>query len=259
MRTLRLIGIGPGDPRQITIEAIEALQDVDVFLSMDKERTRNCGAANKSLSDARREICARYLQGREPRFVEIDDPPRAPNPEDYDAEVRRWHTERAVRVATALAEHTAEDGIAAFLVWGDPSLYDSTLRIAEQVRELGQLKLQVEVVAGISSVAALTAAHQIPANRIGKPIHITTGRRLAEGGSGQCGNQVVMLDANCSFQHSANPGDRIWWGAYLGTRDQILISGTIEEVGAEIVATRARAREQMGWIMDIYLVRSNDD
>jgi len=47
----------------------------------------------------------------------------------------------------------------------------------------------------------------------------------------------------------------IWWGAYLGTSDEELISGNLREVEDRIVARRAELREKHGWIMDTYLLR----
>ncbi len=84
---------------------------------------------------------------------------------------------------------------------------------------------------------------------------ITTGRRLRE--NGLAGSAVVMLDGDCSFQ-DCPPGTRIWWGAYLGTPDELLLSGTVGEVGERIAAARADARAEHGWIMDTYLLRSAD-
>ena len=51
--------------------------------------------------------------------------------------------------------------------------------------------------------------------------------------------------------------DSIWWGAYLGTPDEMLISGRVGDVGEQIAEQRAAARERIGWIMDIYLLRKN--
>jgi precorrin-6A synthase len=47
----------------------------------------------------------------------------------------------------------------------------------------------------------------------------------------------------------------IYWGAYLGTHDELLVSGPLAEVADEIDRARAEARERKGWIMDIYLLR----
>ncbi|MGV9710868.1 precorrin-6A synthase (deacetylating) [Gordonia sp. NPDC003424] len=246
--TLRVIGIGPGNPRQITVEAIDAMAGVDVFLMLDK------GTGKQSLGDARREILARYA-GPDHRVVEIADPPRDRHPADYDAEVRRWHAARAIVFADVLRAEVPDRGVAAFLVWGDPALYDSTLRIVDDLVAHTDLDITVEVIPGVTSAAALTAAHRIPANRIGESIHITTGRRLADTPPGADGNQIVMLDGDLAFRRTADPDDHIWWGAYVGTDDEILISGTVAEVGDQIAAARAAARDRIGWIMDIYLLR----
>lgn len=247
--TLRVIGIGPGNPRQITIEAIEAIAGADVFLMLDK------GSGKESLTAARREILSRHASA-DHRVIEIVDPPRDREPADYDAEVRRWHAARAAVFADALRANVPDRGVAAFLVWGDPALYDSTLRIVDDIVEHTDLAVTLEVIPGVTSASALTAAHQITANRIGEPIHITTGRRLADTPHGADTNQIVMLDGDLAFRHTADPDDHIWWGAYVGTDDEILISGRVGDVTEQIVAARAQARERIGWIMDIYLLRT---
>ncbi|WP_235457226.1 precorrin-6A synthase (deacetylating) [Williamsia sp. Leaf354] len=253
-RTLRVIGIGPGDPRQVTIEAVDAMAGVDAFFVLEKS-SRGKGSTTDTLIGVREQICDRHLGAGNYRFVEVVDPPRRSDPDDYDAEVRRWHDERATRIEDALRAELADDGVGAILVWGDPGLYDSTLRIADAIVERGRVPLHIEVVAGVTSASALTAAHRILANRIGEPILVTTGRRLADTPPGVDTNQIVMLDADCAFRHTADPCDHIWWGAYLGTPHEILISGTVGDVGDRIADERARARAEHGWIMDIYLLR----
>jgi precorrin-2 methylase len=68
-----------------------------------------------------------------------------------------------------------------FLVWGDPTLYDSTIRIIELIKAGERADFDYEVIPGISSVQALVAKHRLPINLIGEAIHVTTGRKLAEG------------------------------------------------------------------------------
>ncbi|AZG45297.1 precorrin-6A synthase (deacetylating) [Gordonia insulae] len=246
--TLRVIGIGPGNPRQITLEAIDALADVDAFLVLDK------GGDKHSLNAMRRDILSRHAaEGH--RVIEVVDPPRDRSPADYDAEVRRWHAARAALFTDVLTHEVPDGGVAAFLVWGDPALYDSTLRIVDDLTAHSAMSLDVEVIPGVTSASALTAAHRIAANRIGEPIHITTGRRLPDTPAGADSNQIVMLDGDLAFRRTADPDDHIWWGAYVGTDDEILISGRVADVGDRIAAVRAEARERIGWIMDIYLLR----
>ena len=112
------------------------------------------------------------------------------------------------------------------------------------------------MIPGISSVSALAARHRIGLNRVGRPFQVTTGRRLAEGWPDGVDDVVVMLDAQQAY--AAYPEAEIYWGAYLGTADEILRSGRVAEVAEDITATRAEARERHGWIMDTYLLRRDD-
>ena len=243
MRTIHVIGIGAGDPDYVTAQAVRALNETDVFFAMDKGETKS------DLIGLRREICRRFITGSDYRFVEMPDPSRATDT-DYASAVADWHAARARLWAEAIETELGPDGVGAFLAWGDPSLYDSTLRILDTVAD--HVEFRYDVIPGITAIQALTARHRIPLNDVGEAVLITTGRRLrAEGLSGAA---VVMLDGECSFLHCP-PQTRIWWGAYLGTSDEILIAGTIGEVGEQIAQRRARARAAHGWIMDTYLLR----
>ena len=243
MRRIHVIGIGAGDPDYVTAQAVRALNDTDVFFAMDK------GEAKSDLVELRRAICRRFISGSDYRFVELPDPKRASDT-DYREAVADWHVARAMLWAKAIDAELGPDGVGAFLAWGDPSLYDSTLRILDEVVE--HVELTYDVIPGITAVQALTARHRIPLNDIGEPVLITTGRQLRA--NPLRGSAVVMLDGECSFV-GCPPQTRIWWGAYLGTPDEILLSGTVGEVGARIVEVRAEARARHGWIMDIYLLR----
>jgi precorrin-6A synthase len=244
MRRIHVIGIGAGDPEYVTAQAVRALNDTDVFFAMDK------GDAKSDLVALRRDICARFITDPGYRFVELTDPTRAADG-DYGQAVAEWHTARARLWANAIQDELGPDGVGAFLAWGDPSLYDSTLRILEQVAE--HVELRYDVIPGITAIQALTARHRIPLNDVGEPVLITTGRRLRT--NGLTGSAVVMLDGECSFQ-VCRPRTRIWWGAYLGTPDEILVAGTVGEDGERIARLRAEARTRHGWIMDIYLLRA---
>ena len=63
-----------------------------------------------------------------------------------------------------------------------------------------------------------------------------------------------MLDGQTAFLN-ADPDLHIFWGAYLGTPDEIVISGRLGEIRDQIAETRKAARERHGWIMDTYLLR----
>jgi precorrin-6A synthase len=243
-RHIHVIGIGAGDPDYLTVQAIAALNDTQVFFAMDK------GEAKSDLVALRREICARFIREPGYRFVELADPERAADG-NYQQAVSDWHAARARAWSKAISTELGSDGVGAFLAWGDPSLYDSTLRILAAVA--AEVGIAYDVIPGITAVQALTARHGIPLNEVGEPVLITTGRQLRA--QGLSGSAVVMLDADCSFQ-TCRPDTRIWWGAYLGTEDELLVSGTVGEVGTHIVALRAQARTRRGWIMDTYLLRA---
>jgi precorrin-6A synthase len=249
-RRIHVIGIGAGDPDYVTAQAVAALNDTQVFFAMDKGDTKD------DLVELRRQICERFIHDPGYRFVELPDPPRARAASDspaYRQAVADWHAARARIWAEAFDSELAPDGVGAFLAWGDPSLYDSTLRILDTVA--ASIDIDYDVVPGITAIQALTARHRIPLNDIGEPVLITTGRQLRE--NGLSGSAVVMLDADCSFRQCP-PDTRIWWGAYLGTPDELLVSGTVGEVGGTIAEMRADARARHGWIMDTYLLRSAD-
>ena len=241
-----MIGIGAGDPDYVTAQAIDALNDTQVFFAMDK------GSQKDDLVALRRLICERFIREPGYRFVELPDPPRAKDG-DYKQAVADWHAARAAVWADAISSELTPGGVGAFLAWGDPSLYDSTLRILDLVAT--RVDIDYDVIPGITAIQALTARHRIPLNDIGEPVLVTTGRQLRE--AGLSGTAVVMLDGDCSFQ-GCPPRTRIWWGAYLGTPDELLVSGTVAEVGDKIVELRADARARHGWIMDTYLLRPAD-
>ena len=250
-RCIHVIGIGAGDPDYLTVQAIEALNSTDVFFLSDK------GEAKHDLVALRREICSRFIRDRSYRFVELPDPERsAPlsGQAGYREAVSDWHAARAQVWAQAIETELAPNGVGAFLAWGDPSLYDSTLRILDAVA--AEVDIEYDVIPGITAVQALTARHRILLNEIGEPVLVTTGRQLrTRGMSGSAvGSVIVLLDAECAFQ-ACPPNTRIWWGAYLGTDHELLVAGTIGEVGKQIEELRAEARAQHGWIMDTYLLR----
>jgi precorrin-6A synthase len=247
MRKVFVIGIGAGDPRHMTVQAIEALNAVDAVFLLDK------GTEKSDLLHLREEICARFLTNPHCRMVTAPSPPRDAGG-DYRAGVDAWHRDKAGLYA-GLIGGLGPDEAGAFLVWGDPALYDSTLRILETAR--AAVDFETEVIPGISAAQALAAAHQIPLNRIGAPVHFTTGRKLREA-MAVAEDSVVFLDSGEALAALPADGLHIWWGAYLGTPDEVLVAGPFAEVRDGILRLRAERRAAKGWIMDIYLLRRTD-
>ena len=249
-----VIGIGSGNPDHLTREAVAALNQVDMFLMADK------GAAKHDLISLRAELCRTLITHDHYRFVEVPDPERGPDRErdatDYQAGVAAWHDARAQRYAEIINAEVGDGETIGFLVWGDPAFYDSTIRIVKSITDLG-VDLDLTVIPGISSIQLLAARHKIILNRIGHPVHVTTGRRLLDEYSPTLGDVVVMLDGElaCSGLVERFGDLSIYWGAQLGLPDEVLISGRLSEVIQEIRAKRAAVRAARGWVMDTYLLR----
>lgn len=233
--------MGTGHPGHVTMEGMQALRDAACVLVPRK------GAGKEDLAHLRHAIlqCA----GTKAFVTEFDMPVRDES-KPYAKRVELWHDEIARHWQSALAD--VPPGPVALLVWGDPGLYDSTLRIAARLNPAPRLR----VIPGITALQALTSAHAIPFNTVNGEVTVTTGRRLRDHGwPAGAETVVVMLDGQCGFQSLEPQGLHIWWGGFLGMPEQVLDCGPLSEAGPRIVETRAKARVQHGWIMDTYLLR----
>ncbi|WP_275785278.1 precorrin-6A synthase (deacetylating) [Pararhizobium gei] len=253
MKTVLIVGIGTGNPEHMTVQAIKALNSADCLFIPTKGETKT------QLADIRRDIVSRYVTKSESRVVEFEVPVRQTQDRSYHRSVDDWHATLAAVYERLLTDQLREGQTGAFLVWGDPMLYDSTIRILDRVRSSGTAAFNVSVIPGITSIQALAASHRIPLNLVGKPVEITTGRRLAESFPHKSETSVVMLDGQQAFLAIEDPDAYIYWGAYLGTEQEIVISGPLSLVKDDIVKARAEARQRHGWIMDIYLLQKGSD
>lgn len=247
MIELTLIGIGTGNPDHLSLQAAAEITAADLILIPLK------GAHKGDLAGLRRAICDAHA-GPDTRIAEFDLPRRDSADPDYLHGVERWHDAIAQAWEQAIrADLPGQTGRVALLIWGDPSLYDSSLRIARRLMD--RLPLRLRVIPGITAIQALCAAHTIPLNTVGAPVQITTGRQLRQHGWPPGANRiVVMLDGEASFQSLDPDGLTIWWGAFLAMPEQVLIHGPLAQAGPEILRARAHARAAHGWIMDIYLL-----
>ncbi|QFR33984.1 precorrin-6A synthase (deacetylating) [Ancylobacter sp. TS-1] len=271
MRTVLVIGIGMGEPEGLTARAVEAIGAAGVFFLLDKSE----GAGE--LVAARESLIARLARPGH-RVVRAPSPPRRPAPiaaapdegarARYEAAVADWHAARAALLAGLIASEIAEDGTGALLVWGDPMLYDSTLRVLEAARAHAALGggpgFALRVIPGITALQALCAAHAIPLNAIGEAVRLTTGRNLAgavgetvTGETGAAATFAVLLDDGAGLAALLARGwpGHVWWGANLGTPAERLLSGPLVEIGAEILRIRAEIRVARGWVMDVWVGR----
>ena len=245
---LYLVGIGTGNIEHVTKQAENILGSSDIIMVPKK------GSEKSDLANLRYQICDQLLGSKTPPVFEFDIPKRSSEGEYLEA-VDHWHEaianawQSTIEQARFTLKHPVKK--VSLMIWGDPSLYDSALRIAERLDPMPSLT----VVPGITSIQALAAAHKIPINDLGSPFLVTTGRRLKENGFPKdCDKVVVMLDGNCSFNSLNRPDFYIWWGAYLGMKDQIIFSGNLDDLADLIVKERKKARDKHGWIMDTYLI-----
>lgn len=252
MRTILVIGIGAGNPDYLTVQAINAMNRAQVFFMPDK------GEEKAGLNAIRVQILERFVAKPLYRLVDFAIPSRrqAATPGYRDA-VNEWRDKLEAAYERMFAE-LGEDGIGAFLVWGDPTLYDGTLRILKDMQAAGW-DFAIEVIPGISAPQALAAQHQVTLNRVGEAVTITTGRRVGEGEADGLTSAVVMLDNHQVFRRFAGEEAEIFWGAYLGTADEILVAGKIADVQDEIDRVRTEAQTRNGWIMDTYMIRKPEN
>jgi precorrin-6A synthase len=250
MKKVLVIGIGAGNPDYITVQAINAMNTVDVFFVIDK------GEEKEDLVRLRREVLARHVRGRVYRAVEVaGEPVRDRSDPAATPDVAAWRRRRMEICRKLIGAELGDGQTGAFLVWGDPSLYDGTIGILRAILADSPTDFDFQVIPGISSVQALAAAHRIPLNRMGEAVQVTTGKRLAAGLPREADNVVVMLDADAGLQAAAAEPFEIYWGAYLGTEDEVLVSGKLSEVADDIARIRKARRAKKGWIMDTYLLR----
>ncbi|WP_417580653.1 precorrin-6A synthase (deacetylating) [Pelagibacterium sp.] len=247
MKKLFVIGIGTGNPEHLSVQAVSALNQTDVIFIPTK------GEEKSTLAAIRKSICERYIS-RPFRLVEYPISSRNEAIGDYTQRVHDWH-ELIANNYVEMFQQAPDDATGALLVWGDPGLYDSTLRILDSARSKSSLQFDIKVIPGITAIAALTAAFAIPLNTIGNPVTITTGRKLRAGWPEGADTVVVMLDGEKTFADIVPDGLHIYWAGYVGMEEQILIEGPLSVVRGRISTARDAARARHGWIMDIYLLR----
>ena len=257
MKKIYLIGIGTGNPEHLTIQAINTFKKVNVFFILEKESEKN-----EDLVKLRKEILQRYLPDGRYRVMTVKIPERKKGGRElevYKERVASWRKQKAEIISNLIKQEIADGETGAILIWGDPSLYDGHIEILNYILKEGWVDFEFEVIPGITSMQVLTARHKIPLNFIGESILITTGRRLKEFASDDVKNTVVLLDNYLTYRNFTDADLHIYWGGYLGTEEEILISGRLKEVLDKIIRTRNEAKKNNGWVMETYILRAHDN
>ena len=251
MKKIYLIGIGPGNPDYLTIQAINTMKEVDVFFILEKGERKGF----KEFIKIRKEILERYLDSGTYRVVSAKIPERKKSGKSYKEGVKTWRQQKTEVITELIEDKMKDSEIGAFLIWGDPSLYDGNLEILQHILKEGAVNFEYKVIPGITSIQVLAARHKIPLNRIGESIVITTGRRLKEYTPAEIINTVVLLDTCSAFKHFRDSDIDIYWGGYLGSKDEILLSGRLKDIIEDLKKIRSEARREKGWLMDTYILR----
>ncbi len=237
-----LIGMGPGDVKYLTLEAVEVIRKLKLFLIPVK------AGKKEALTLKRKEIIAQIKPEKDYRLLEIPFPERK-RTGSYKKEVKKWRESKAQILKEVLKKETEKEG--GFLVWGDPSIYDGHLEIFKEVQK--ELNFSLEVIPGISAFQILSAKHQISLTEIGGTLIFTTPRGIKKFTQLQ-DRIVVFLDNYETYKNFTSQNLKIYWGAYLGTPEEILFSGNLKEVLPQIIELRRKLRKEKGFIMETYLL-----
>lgn len=239
---ITIIGIGPGHPDQITVQAVKAINAHRVILIPVKEGT--------TTGDTRRLIAERHLTDPAAHeLVDVPMPKVSDRPKgDYAKSVGTFRDQQAKAFADALDAAGADE--VAILAWGCPTLFDGTI---EGVRAYPEV--EITVLPGVTSVSALAAAHGIIQTNIGQAVLITTGRQLKDGLPNNHGTIADMVDAQGHVWNQDGPEWTAYWGAFVGLEHQALDHGPLETVRERIKTKRAELAEAHGWLFDIAILK----
>jgi len=246
-----LIGIGPGDPKYLTIEAVEAIKNTQVFFLPKK------GGEKEELLKIRKEVLERFARPSH-RVRELTFPAReraSLKSDAYFEKVERWRRGKAQVLARAISEELGDGETGALLLWGDPAFYDGHIEILKEVERMLPHAFAWEVIPGISALQVLSARHKLSLTEIGGSLQITTGRGLRQMPPEEVRNVIVFLDNYLSFWPLRDQDLEIYWGAYLGMPGEVVISGRLCEVAERVSEVRRKLRGERGWIMETYLLR----
>jgi precorrin-6A synthase len=238
VRHIHIIGIGTGNPEHVTIQAINRMNAADMIFLPTK------GARRKASLGAPRDLRSLHHQcADDDRGVAV--PVRKTSDRSYVGSVDEWHAALA-ETYVQLINGLPENGVGAFLVWGDPSLYDSVIRIVERAKAARNRGFRFQC----------RAWHYQHPGAGGEPPHTDqhgreTRRDHHRAPSGENGNRadstIVMLDGEQAFSKIDDPDAEIFWGAYLGTEDEIVIAGRLADVADDIVKD-AGGGEGAAWL-----------
>ncbi len=158
------VGVGPGDPKMLTLQAVETLQQVDKIIVPDM------GGEKTALK-----IAAQYIAGKETLLCHL------PMTRD-EAELAAAHAAAAELICTALA---AGQNLA-FITLGDPTVYSTYIYLHRLVLAKGYT---AKIINGVPSFCAVAAKLNISLCDKSEALHIIPA-------SYQNTEQMLSLDGN---------------------------------------------------------------
>ena len=246
VKKVYLIGMGPGNLKYLTLEAVDLIKRLPLFLIPLKSSKKTY------LTEKRKEILYKIRKDQNFKIVEIPFPERKRSFQ-YKEAVISWRRKKAEILIKVLQKESTEE--AGFIIWGDPSIYDGHIEIFKDLQK--QIPIEFEIIPGISAFQILSAKHKIPLTKIAGSLLFTTPRGLKKFSEIK-ENTVVFLDNYESYRKFNQKDLKIYWGAYLGTEKEVLLSGRLSEVKEKIIELRRKLRKENGWIMEIYFLLPED-
>ena len=241
-----IIGIGPGDPMYLTLEAYEIIKKAKNFIIPLKKGPK------EELTKIREKVIEFCKQSdTNYRVIKVEFPEREKGGV-YKLEVESWRKEKVSILAKVLKDVDE----ACFLVLGDPSLYDGHIEIFKEVNK--HLPIEIEVIPGISTINFLSAKHKISLTKVAESLLITTPRPLRKKKE-ISRNTLVFLDNYETFKLFKDESElMIYWGAYLGTEKEVLFNGKLSECWQKLVELRRKLKKKHGYIMETYLLTKKE-
>lgn len=165
------VGVGPGDPELMTLQAVRAIRACDVILAPGREPKET--VAWKIAAGAVPELAEKEAVGI-----------HMPMTKDPDI-LQKAHQEAVDRIKAELEKGKK----AAFLTLGDPCIYSTYLYVHRRVQEAGY---QAEIISGIPSFIAAAAAVGDGLAENSQMLHVIPASYPAEEGMALPGTRVLM-------------------------------------------------------------------
>ncbi len=243
IKKLYLIGIGPGDPKYLTLEAKALIESLNLFLIPEKKGRK------EELAQKRIEII-KFVKGERPfQCVYLPFPERERGL-NYKEKVKEWRKKKGEILKEALLKVEEEE--AGFLIWGDPTLYDGHIEIVKEVAR--ELRISFEVIPGLSSFQVLGAKIKTSLTDLSTPLTFHTPRTLRKLKDIEH-PVIVFLDNYETFNLFKDKAIEIYWGAYVGQREEKYILGKLSDTINVIKTLRKNLKEEKGYLMEIYLLK----